>query len=300
MSVEKLLQQLGIQYRVIEDEAYSSCPFHSPDDHPSWYINLKSGLHHCFSCRARGNLCHLLVHVLQLSYAEAVIQANDIVGAARVGEWQENYYRVSFSPPAIKVTEADKALFTDPPREALHDKNITLDAAQYYGIQWNPEHESWICPYYDPYSNELWGWQEKNKRVFRNFPAGTKKSKTLFGYPQLKNMSAMLVESPVDCAVANSAGYENTVASFGLPNVYQLYLMQIRVDSFIFALDNDGPGKKATRELIPEALKMFRNVKVLPYLYTKAKDIGEMNYQSIRTEIAEAEPALAWIRRNSG
>src|SRR5271156_6754458 len=103
MSVEKLLQQLGISYRVIEDEAYSSCPFHSPDYHPSWYINLRSGLHQCFSCGARGNLGFLIVRLSGVPYAEAVIQANDIVGSARIGEWQEDYYGVSFSPPAIKV-----------------------------------------------------------------------------------------------------------------------------------------------------------------------------------------------------
>lgn len=308
MSVEKLLKELGIEYRVINDEAYSACPFHSPDHHPSWYVNLRSGLHHCFSCGAKGNLAYLIHHVHGGSYASAVIQANEIAGFARIDEWRENFDNVSFSPPAIKVSEADMALFTDPPQHALDSRYIKPDSAKRYGIMWNPEHESWIFPYRDPYSSELWGWQEKNARIFRNFPAGTKRGKTLFGIDKLfagtvkpaLGGEAILVESPVDCAVLYNAGYENAVSSFGIPSLYQFSLLQwYRTNSIILALDNDKAGVTATKELIPTLLNMFCNVTVLPYMYTKAKDVGEMEHQSIRTEIDEAMPALAWLRRHN-
>jgi DNA primase len=309
MTIEDILTELGIQYRIIEDEAFAKCPFHFPDNHPSWSVNLNNGLHNCFSCGARGNLAYLLNRLSGLSYADAVIRVNEAVGHARMNKWREDYHSVGFSPMSLKVTEADMALFTDPPEESLESKNVTLEAANNYGIRWNPENESWIFPYKDPYSYELWGWQEKNARMFRNFPAGTRKSRTLFGYdllyPKPFEQTAILVESPIDCAVMYSAGLWGMVSSFGIPNSFQLELIQRKCSKLILALDNDTPGKDAMRNLIPAAITMFDNVKVFSYEYalrdhgtSSAKDPGEASYDEINLGISRAIPALQWFRRN--
>jgi hypothetical protein len=297
MSVENLLTQLGIRYRVIENEAVAKCPFHYPDRNPSWSCNLKSGLHHCFSCGAKGNLAYLVSSVAHVPYTEAVIKVNETIGFARMDKWREDYETVSFSPMSLKVTEADMALFTDPPQESLDSKNITIEAANYYGIRWNPEHSTWICPYRDPYSSELWGWQEKNAHVFRNYPAGVKRGKTLFGIDRLRRSGGILVESPIDCAVLYCAGYENSVSSLGMPSLYQLSLIRNkRVSSLLLALDNDKAGISGTRDLIYEAVKMFKTVRVYNYGNSTAKDPGEQNEEDIIFGISCAVPALQWLR----
>lgn len=299
MSIESLLIKMGISYKVIDDEAVARCPYHN-DSHPSWSVNLSNGLHYCFACGAKGTLATLLRDILGYSYAEAVIVANETVGYARMDKWRENHESISFSPMSLKVTDADMALFTDPPQDALESKNITLESAQHYGIKWNPEHQSWIFPYRDPYSNELWGWQEKNARIFRNYPAGTKKSKTLFGIDKLDGDGALILESPVDCAVVKELEYDGMVSSFGIPSLYQLSLIQNkRCWKMMFVLDNDKAGITATRELIPEALKMFRRVRVFNYRDCGAKDVGEMNYYDIDEGFRQALPALEWLRRST-
>lgn len=298
--MEILLRQMGFNFRLIDNEAVTVCPYH--DDHsPSFSINIKNGLWHCFSCGAKGNFARLLSDMLGWDYNYSILMTNEVVGHARMDKWRENYDNISFSPMSLKVTETDMALFTDPPPEALNSKNITLEAAKYYNIQWNPEHQTWICPYRDPYSNELWGWQEKNARIFRNYPAGTKKSKTLFGINKLVGREfAILVESPLDCAVIYSAGLWNAVSTFGIPTgTYQLSLLQYkRIGKLILALDNDKAGESATRDLIYESVKMFDTVRVFNYLNSNAKDPGEMSYDHINNGLVFATPALQWLRRN--
>lgn len=303
MSVQSVLNKLGVHYRVIDDEAFAPCPFHSPDHHPSWSVNLGNGVHYCFACGARGNLAFLIAKLSDVTYEEAVIQANEAVGFVEMGKWKEKVDNISFSPMSLKITEMDMALFTDPPEEALNSKNITAEAAEYYGIRWNPEHKTWIFPYRDPFSNELWGWQEKNARIFRNYPAGTKKSRTLFGYDKMgKDCTGIIVESPIDCGKVYDIdlGYwGDTVSSFGLPSLYQLSLIQRKCSYLFFCLDNDAAGIKTTRDLIPDAVKMFSHVRVFNYQGSSAKDIGEMDIWDADDGFHESIPALEWLRYNN-
>jgi DNA primase len=44
-------------------ELLCSCPFHSPDEHPSFNINLNSGLFKCFSCGISGNLTQFIAYM---------------------------------------------------------------------------------------------------------------------------------------------------------------------------------------------------------------------------------------------
>jgi len=296
VTVETLLQQIGIRYRLAGDEAVAKCPYHN-DGHPSWSVNINSGIFYCFACGAKGNLAKLIHDFLSISYEEAAIKANETVGFAKMDKWRENYDNVSFSPMAMKVSEMDMALFTDPPQDALKSKNITITDARQYEIMWNPVNETWVCPYRDPYSYELWGWQEKNHRIFRNFPPGTRRGRTLFGIQPVHNRTA-LVESPIDCAVIHhgSAGFIGAVASFGRPSLYQLQLLNERCDDLILALDNDSPGKAATKDLIYEAVRMFKTVKVYNYGMSQGKDPGEQLYDAVDYGLRHAIPALTWLR----
>lgn len=298
--IESVLTELGITYRVIDDEAFAACPFHSPDMHPSWSCNIKSGVHYCFSCGARGSLSSLVSYMRGTTYSEATIYVNQQVGSSRIYAWREDFDEVSFSPMALKVTQSDLALFTDPPQEALDSKNITPESARLYNIRWNPEHKTWIFPFYDPYSNELWGWQEKNARIFRNYPAGTKKSRTLFGISNLADDStAVVVESPIDCAVLSSAGVSCGVSTFGVPGgSHQLTLVQRRCNRIVLAFDNDTAGSRANREFAPVAAQLFDDVKIYNYGSSKAKDPGEQTYEEIRWSIDNALDYLDYYAKS--
>lgn len=295
-SIESFLTELGIQYRLVDDEAFAACPFHSPDAHPSWSVNISSGIHYCFSCGARGNLASLVSYIRGIAYPEAAIYVNQKVGAARIYKWREDYDNVSFSPMSVKIAPADLALFTPPPEDKLQAKKITAEAAAKYNVLWNPAHESWIFPFNDPFSGELWGYQEKNARIFRNYPAGTRKSRTLFGIRNAFNGSpAILVESPVDAVRIDSAGIRGGISSFGIPSgSYQLTIVQYFTDEIVLALDNDTAGIRATRELLPTATRLFRTVRIYNYGESASKDPGEQSDDEVRFGIVGAISALEW------
>lgn len=281
--IEALLTELGIKYELRGDEAWASCVYHSPDRNASWSVNIRKGVHSCFSCGAGGSLCSLVSHLRGISYTESVLYVNDAVGWARADQWREDFENKSYSPPYFKVTAADMALFTDPPAEALKDKSITAESCDIFNVKWNPAHESWICPYYDPHTYDLWGWQEKNKRIFRNYPAGTKKSKTLFGYNSFfPGADVVLLESPLDCCRLYDAGYPNGLSSSGAAvSEYQLSLITRVTEHLILALDNDSSGRKAQKEIASTYIGVKR-LSFFNYGESKAKDIGEMTDEEIK------------------
>ncbi len=53
VDIEEYLQDKVENAQRSRDELNASCPFHHPDTNPSWSINLKTGLSHCFSCDDR-------------------------------------------------------------------------------------------------------------------------------------------------------------------------------------------------------------------------------------------------------
>lgn len=297
-SITLLLTELKIEYKIIGEEATAACPFHSPDRHPSWSVNTRNGLHHCFSCGASGNLAHLVSHIKEISYPEAVIWVNSRVGWARADKWREDYENKNFAPQEFKISEVDLALFTDPPNDALKSRAITLESSSKFGVKWNPQNHSWIFPIRDPYTKALWGWQEKNERIFRNYPGGIKKSRTLFGLDAFDDGStAVLIESPVDAVRFDVAGIRGGLSSFGVQvSDFQLSLIHERSEHLVLALDNDRDGIRETTRIAKEFRSI--NVSVFSYGNLTVKDPGEMTDLELAYGFANAIPALKWIREH--
>jgi DNA primase len=295
-NIESVLRELGIDYKLSGDEAIARCPSHS-DRHPSWSCNTSTGIHHCFSCGFSGNLASLAAKLLNLSYAEAVIWCNERVGWSKVHQWREDYEGANFSPSYMHISEVDTALFTKVPQEQLTLKGITEEAAEKFGILWNPKDKTWIFPVRDPFTNELWGWQSKNSKRFRHYPAGIQRSKTLFGMGAFSDGGrAILVESPIDCAYLYAAGISGGLSSFGVRvSNYQFSLVQRVSESLVLALDNDNAGVAETARICNELGKV-RSLRVFNYGSVKAKDVGEMSYEEVRQGIDNAIPAMRWAR----
>jgi DNA primase len=299
-SIENLLTLLGLTYKIIGDEAVSPCPFHSPDKHPSFSCNIRSGLYHCFTCGASGNLAHLISELKHLSYTEAVIYVNSVIGWAKSEKWREDQEHKNYAPPSLKISETDLALFTDPPQELLDARRITLPRAQQYGVQYSPDKDSWILPIRNPYNNELWGWQEKHAstRYFKNHPRGIRKSKTLFGYDTAANGSpVILVESGLDAVRVSDFGEGTGVASWGVQvSDYHLALIQQCTEHLILALDRDSDGLRETARICRD----FKSIRITVFDYgmSTAKDAGDMTDEEVVYALDNAKSALKWLREN--
>lgn len=259
-------------------------------------MNLKTGAHHCFGCGAKGNLASLVAHIWEISYADAVVWCNEKVGWARLSQWREDKEITSFSPSAMKVSEMDIALFIPPPEEMLEAKGITRQAADKYEILWRQEDNSWIFPVRDPYTQQLWGWQDKNDRRFRHFPAGIRRSETLFGLGAFEyGSTAILVESPIDVAYLGSSGTNGGLASFGVQiSDRQFSLVREFSSHVVLALDNDIPGMDQSIRLCErdDSLRVF-DYGVEP----EAKDVGEMDDElSVLEGISYSISSLKFLR----
>lgn len=292
--IEELLRELGIDYKIQGKEAGAPCPFHSPDRHPSWSINVRNGLYHCFSCSASGNLANLAAHIKGLTYPEALIFVNSQIGWVKAGAWKEEIDHKNYAPPSFRISEADLSIFPYPSEDKLQEKKITLDSARKYGIRWNTERESWVFPVRDPYTNQLWGWQSKNEREFRNFPSGVPKSRTLFGLDALGDeRTVILVESPVDAVRLDAAGFRGGVSSFGVSvSDFQLSLVHERAERLVLALDNDSAGISETDRIASSFHAI--DVSVFSYNHVTGKDPGELEDIDILLGLANAKTALAW------
>ena len=302
MPIEQLLRELGINFHVVGKEAWSMCPFHNPDglreNHPSFSISLKNGTYYCFGCGTKGNLAYLMSRIKGMPYPVAVIEVNGRIGWAKADKWREDYENTNFAPPSFKVSEVDLAMFTDVPEEVLKGRDITLEQSQAFGIKWNENNRSWILPIRDPYSFELWGWQEKynDTRLFRNFPSGIRKSKTLFGLDTFTDGStSIIVESPIDAVRVSSFGTGSGLAGSGVQiSDTQLSIIFDRSNDVILALDNDRDGIRETIRLCRDCNGRAK-IWVFSYDHVKAKDPGDMSDLDIMLGFANMRSSLWWL-----
>lgn len=285
------LDKLGIDYEIRGNEAAACCPAHD-DMHPSWSINLDTGMHHCFACGFGGGVATLIRQVTGKSWGDA-------------RQWQKQQrarsaWRPAHRPqPAAdsmwKYTEAALHMLDDAPAERLSARRLTLDSARAYGIKWNTQKESWVLPIRDG-TGKLMGWQEKSEHVFRNKPRTVRKSETLFSPGAAAHGSgSILVESPLDASRLLAAGFAGGRGSFGVSVSDQQLAALWNIDGpVIFALDNDPAGVRETHRLLRLGLDT-RRVRMLNYSQVTVKDPGEMTDQEISWGLENALARREWL-----
>jgi hypothetical protein len=316
IDIEKVLLNLGIDYDNKGHEANGLCPMHEvrtgkKDNSPSWWINLESGQHICFSCHYKGNLLQLVCdanefykkgwnedYVYDYKAAEIWLSQISAISLERLKDIVSslpNYLEPA--PKPVAMSEARLAIFDEPPVEALNSRNITPESAVKYGVLWDTKKATWILPLRDPDSNKLLGWQEKGtvNRTFFNRPTGLTKSKTLFGLQNQSEDLVVVVESPLDCLRLYSAGVASAVAICGSsPSEEQIKLLRAS-DRIICAFDNpklDDAGKKASGEIRELARKYGLNLSFFNYGDSGKKDPGDMTDEEIRWGIENSRSAI--------
>ncbi len=244
------LAAMGIDADERGDEAVALCPNPEHDDHhASWSCNLDTGLFNCFSCGFSGSFTYLVMAMLGLPSPDAQAWVRE----RKIKDVAEGHTgpRVRSSRPLPGVSEADMWKFTAPPAEALAERRLSAGACALYGVKWDADRELWITPVRDPYTGQLWGWQEKNARCFRNRPLDIPKSRTLFGVQSLvPGGTAVLVESPLDVPYLLAAGIDGAVSGFGVSvSREQVAILRERAGEVVLALDNDRAGWHGTGKL---------------------------------------------------
>ncbi|MFV0135472.1 toprim domain-containing protein [Streptomyces sp. HMX87] len=278
-------------------EFLARCPAHlaltgKADRRPSFSVNSHSGLFHCFSCGYAGAFIDLVEDRLGYSRVEA-FQWIARHGVYRTRDDEEQPER---KPPEERVTEASLALFEPPPADALESRGLTAEACRAFGVLWHPGNRHWILPIRDPVTGELWGWQEKGKRYFRNYPSGIPKSRTLFGDLSWKGPTALLLESPLDAVRAHSLGIAGAFAAYGAHvSEAQMRLIKERCSTLVLGLDNDTAGIASRDRLYARWRPRGLAIKFLNYRGNSAKDLGDMDDEAAKSAYAGAH--YPWRRR---
>lgn len=315
--VVSALDALGVDYDTHGNEANALCPQHyertgKADNSPSWWINLTTGVHTCFSCGYKGNLVQLVCDVKEFysfpwnstvklydwEAAKEWLKISADVSVEQLLEQLSDLPKyISEVPKPLEMSDARLAVFTAPPADQLAKRNVTIEAANHYGILWNAVKQAWILPLREPHFMKLMGWQEKGTldRTFFNRPSGLSKSKTLFGVDQQDESVAVVVESPLDCARIYSAGQVGAVAICGSSlSEDQVKLLRYSA-KIIAAFDNpnlDKAGRKASKEMLEWGRKYGLNLFFFNYGATNKKDPGDMTDEEIRWGIENAVSAL--------
>lgn len=293
----QILKELGLTSVSLQrEEAKTSCPSGRHEDKsPSWYINIETGLHHCFSCDYSGNLPGLVADLKKIPYTEAVSWCNGKIGWAKAQQWRTQDHNI---PEYKRLSESSLALFTGPPDDMLAEKRITREAANEFEVLWNPSQSQWIFPIRNPEDQSLWGWQLKNGRIFRSYPAGIKKSETLFGIRAFTDGSTpVLVESPIDAVRLYASGVRGGLSSLGVQvSDKQLSFILSRSDSIILALDNDLAGVQETARIC-RVYGQIPTIRIFNYGASTGKDPGELTQEEVLYGIDNAHNKIRWLRQ---
>lgn len=315
VDIESVLIELEIDFEEKGHEALGLCPMHKArtgkEDHsPSWWINLDTGQHICFSCQYKGSLLQLIVDVKGFWLDTWGVEEPDFNSArawlATVSEISPDKLaaaleriptRIAQLPKPVEMSEARLAPFDAPPEEQLALRNVSPEAAEAYQILWDKNKSAWVLPLRDPENLSLMGYQEKGTldRTFMNRPPGMPRSKTLFGLPQRRDDVVYLVESPLDCARLHTAGFPGALAICG-SQINEHHVKLIRgADKVISAFDNpkvDPAGKKASAEIAKLAIKYGINLLFFNYGDTGKKDPGDLTDEEIAWGIANAKSSI--------
>jgi len=327
VDIETVVTALRLPVEVHAHEARGMCPMHKSrtgkeDSNPSWWINLETGMHMCFSCGYKGNLLQLIADVNEFYVASWGNDKGHDYRAAE--EWLATVAEIKpeklleilrslpdyISPAAkpLEMSEARLAVFVNPPTDQLLSRKLSDTSAISYSVLWDESKKNWVLPLRDPHTRKLLGWQEKGtvERTFYNRPPGLQKSKTLFGVEHLQEDQIVVVESPLDCVRIASAGIKGAVAVCGASvSPEQVKLLRYS-DKIICAFDNpnlDNAGRKASEEMRAYARKYGLNLYFFNYGDSNKKDPGDLTDEEIVWGIENAKSYIlgeaSYVQRNT-
>lgn len=305
--MEKVLVSLGIEpINSRGSEIQALCPAHKDrtgkeDRNPSWFINVDTGAHICFSCHFKGGLAYLIGYVNSFYAADGTLdftQAMDWLGTkGSLSSALDRALEVKPDEEQIIVDEDWLSAFITPPAYALKSRGLTVSAAITYEVLWNAKRDSWILPVRDATTNVLLGWQEKsfNGRFFNNYPTGMKKSNAVFGLKNYNGGDLIVVESPLDAVRLESLGITTGVALFGSIISKQQVNAIKSAKKLIFAFDNDQAGLEASSNMIKIMQDLWFDAWFFNYDDTDQKDIGGMSRSEIEYGLKNAQHCTTYL-----
>lgn len=296
LDVESILHSLDISViRERGDELIAKCPMHfqrtgTEDAHPSWSINAKTYVHHCFSCGYSGTL-NMLYRDVRGEVPEDLeweLSKQSVLSTLQKTDSKRD-------PVSTSVNEWSLRNYSDVPDRLLARRHLTREAIDFFGIRWDSVTKVWVIPIRTP-QGDLMGFQFRQKGTVINHPPGMEKSSTLFGlHLFMEHSKITIVESPLDAVRLYAVGIP-AVSSFGASvSSVQVGLLARHYQQIVSAMDNDAAGSRATLFLQRELTRLGSSVLPFDYSGLAAKDPGDVESDDLLLRAWRRSAALRLI-----
>jgi DNA primase len=275
---ELVLEHYGISLMPAKgDELLGLCPFHE-DTKPSFRVNTKKRVFHCFGCDAKGNVLDFVVRKEGVTVKKAALLVSEWFGIGIEGSGAVNANMshtgspMKAGPAPAEPVEPNKPLkFTLQVKHDhtyLQERGIDPDLARTSGVGFCdrgmmkgriaiPIHDAdgnlvayagrWV-------SGELPAGEEKYK-----LPPGFKKSHVLYNLHRVKGEKSLVVVEGFFSALRLHRLGIPAVALMGrsLSQEQEKLLQEGGVKSLTLMLDGDPPGREAQAELLVRLSRKF-------------------------------------------
>jgi len=251
----KFAKELGLQrIRIRGDEIFASCPFaylhlSGEDKNPSFSINIRKGVYHCFSCGSSGPIERLVMRLKDISLAQAYEML-----------YEHNFFNFERDEKAQEVVKSNvEKTF---PEELL---SIYEDISDAYAEKYKGIVEDRECIIYPirTFDGKLVGASARSLqgRFHKNL-WHCKKKFYLYGEDRIEpNKPILIVEGCGDAIAVRKAGFNNVVSIMGMSLSDEQAERLLKLSNeFIVWLDNDQAGYIGTKR-IWEKLDKRANVK---------------------------------------
>lgn len=276
--VEQVLQKLNIEYTAHSRGQWLSfrCihPKHN-DRNASCNINVISGLWHCWSCPARGNL-QMLVNMVDgtlkledmVSEEDAVLLQIDSIYSKSMDRVMV-YEKINDFKRDIEYIQRDfiSALDNKDAREYLYNRNLNDETIREFNLMFAIRGEykdRVIIPYY--IDGEMIGFNSRHIGDGHRYLYFVDKNRFNGFIYNLGNVesrdSVILVEGPFDLMYMWQCGFKNVISTLNTSMNNEHMNKIFEFDKIIFCFDNDPiskAGDKAVLQHSKEILKISRN-----------------------------------------
>jgi DNA primase len=260
------IRSLGIELKPVGagEEYRGLCPFHEEAE-PSFHVNRKKGLWHCFGCGAGGDVISFVMRWSKVGFQEALvilagaggeIQSGILEAAASywhaclpnsastrrylerrgigTSELMEQY-RIGFAPGGMKT------------RDKLLSFGFTLGEIRAAGLVNRRGLDAFFGRVTFPLVEDgkvinVYGRSLSNRYCHMYLPG---RRDVIFNIGNVVGKSVILTESIIDALSLVVLGFENTVSSLSVNlTTHQIETLARRFARVVFAFDADGAGRK--------------------------------------------------------
>jgi len=278
VTFEQVLAHYGISLKpAIGDELLGLCPFHE-DTKPSFRVNTKKRVFHCFGCDAKGNVLDFVVRKESVTIKKAALLVSEWFGVGQEGIVAVNAnISPTKSPTRADTAPAEPVEPNKPLKFTLkvkHDhaylmeRRIEPAVAEAFGVGFCdrgmmkdriaiPIHDAsgqlvayagrWV-------SGELPEGEEKYK-----LPPGFKKSIVLYNLHRVKGQESLVVVEGFFSTMRLHTLDVPAIALMGrsLSEVQEKLLQESGVKALTLMLDGDTPGREAQAALLQRLAGKF-------------------------------------------